>query len=93
MSAHVYILARRRNGTLYVGMTTNLAARITAHKQHLVAGFARRYGMDKLVHVETYDSILEARARERSLKRWHRKWKLELIEAHNPDWRDLADQI
>jgi putative endonuclease len=93
MTAHVYILASRRNGTLYVGVTTSLAARIGAHKNKLVAGFTRRYGVDKLVHVETFESILAARARERSLKRWHRKWKLELIEKDNPDWDDLADQI
>jgi putative endonuclease len=93
MAAHVYVLASRRNGTLYVGVTTNLAARINAHKKKLVAGFTRRYGVDRLVHVETYESILEARAHERSLKRWHRKWKLELIEKDNPGWIDLADQI
>jgi putative endonuclease len=93
MTAHVYILASRRNGTLYVGVTTRLAARMGAHKNKMVAGFTRRYGVDKLVHVETFESILAARARERSLKRWHRKWKLELIEKDNPDWDDLADQI
>ena len=93
MTAHVYVLASRRNGTLYVGVTTNLAARIDAHKNKLVAGFTRRYGVDKLVHVETFESILEARGRERSLKRWHRKWKLELIEKSNPHWDDLSDQI
>jgi putative endonuclease len=93
MAAHVYILASRRNGTLYVGITTNLPARIGVHKSKFVAGFTRRYGVDKLVHVEAFESILEARARERSLKRWHRKWKLELIEKSNPHWVDLSDQI
>jgi putative endonuclease len=93
MAAHVYILASRRNGTLYVGVTTSLASRITAHKMRVVRGFTSRYRVDRLVHLEEYDSILEARARERSLKRWQRAWKLDLIEKHNPQWRDLADEI
>ncbi|MEX2127485.1 MAG: GIY-YIG nuclease family protein [Xanthobacteraceae bacterium] len=93
MPAHVYVLASKRNGTLYVGVTTDLPNRITAHKHRLIPGFTKRYGVDKLVHVETYESILEARARERSLKRWNRAWKLQLIERENPDWNDLSDLI
>jgi putative endonuclease len=89
----VYILANKRNGTLYIGVTNNLARRITEHKAKLVPGFTRKYGVDLLVYVEAFDSILEARAREHSLKRWRRAWKIELIEKLNPDWRDLTDQF
>lgn len=92
-TAYVYILASKRNGTLYVGLTTNLPNRIAAHKQRLIPGFTRRYGVDRLVHVEAFESILEARARERSLKRWNRSWKLALIERDNPDWNDLSQVI
>jgi putative endonuclease len=92
-SFFVYILARRRNGTLYVGVTNDLSRRMTAHKGKLVPGFTRQYGVDILVYFEEYASILEARAREHSLKRWKRAWKLELIEKLNPTWRDLTDQL
>ena len=93
MPAFVYILASKRNGTLHVGMTTDLSQRITAHKHRLIPGFTKRYGVDKLVHMEAFDSILDARAHERTLKRWKRRWKLELIERENPTWKDLADLI
>jgi len=89
----VYILASQRNGTLYVGVTNNLARRMAEHKAKLVAGFTRKYGVDSLVYFEMFDSILEARAREHSLKRWRRAWKIDLIEKLNPDWRDLTDQL
>lgn len=89
----VYILASRRNGTLYIGVTNNLARRIAEHKAKLVPGFTRKYGVDLLVYFEAYDSILEARAREHAMKRWRRAWKVELIEKLNPDWRDLSDQL
>jgi putative endonuclease len=89
----VYILASKRNGTLYVGVTNNLARRISEHKAKLVPGFTRQYGVDLLVYFEAFDSILEARAREHSLKRWRRAWKIDLIEKLNPDWRDLTDQL
>ena len=86
----VYILASRRNGTLYVGVTNDLSRRIAAHKAKLVPGFTRQYGVDQLVHVDVFSSILEARSYERALKRWKRAWKIELIEKHNPTWRDLS---
>jgi putative endonuclease len=86
----VYILASQRNGTLYVGFTNDLSRRINEHKAGLVSGFTRKYGVSKLVYVEEYSSILEARARERTLKRWRRAWKIQLIEKDNPDWRDLS---
>ena len=89
----VYILASKRNGTLYVGVTSDLSRRIEAHKAKSVPGFTRQYGVDRLVHVEGYPSILEARARERALKRWRRAWKLQLIEKENPNWKDLSDEI
>ena len=89
----VYILASQRNGTLYVGVTNDLVRRIFAHTAKLVPGFTRKYGVDKLMYVEEYSSILEARARERSLKRWQRAWKIALIEKANPQWRDLTAEL
>ncbi|MFH1342590.1 MAG: GIY-YIG nuclease family protein [Pseudomonadota bacterium] len=89
----VYILASKRNGTLYIGVTNNLARRLTEHKAKLVPGFTRQYGVDQLVYFEAFDSILEARAREHSLKRWRRAWKVDLIKKLNPDWRDLTSQL
>ncbi|MDO9296419.1 GIY-YIG nuclease family protein [Bradyrhizobium sp.] len=89
----VYILASKRNGTLYVGVTNNLVRRLTEHKAKLVPGFTRQYGVDQLVYFEMFDSILEARAREHSLKRWRRAWKIDLIEKLNPDWRDLSSEL
>jgi putative endonuclease len=89
----VYILASKRNGTLYIGVTNNLARRVAEHKAKLVPGFTRKYGVDLLVYFEAFDSILEARAREHAMKRWRRAWKIELIEKLNPEWRDLADQL
>ena len=87
--ADVYILASRRNGTLYVGSTTDLARRIFEHKQKTLSGFTSRYDVVLLVWYEGYDSILDARHREYAIKRWKRAWKLELIESMNPTWRDL----
>ncbi len=89
----VYILASKRNGTLYVGVTNDLARRLSEHKAKLVPGFTREYDVDQLVYFEAYDSILEARAREHSLKRWRRVWKVALIEKLNPDWRDLTHDL
>src|SRR5664279_114413 len=89
----VYILASKPNGTLYVGVTNNLVRRLTVHKARLVPGFTRQYAIDQLVYFEAFDSILEARAREHSLKRWRRAWKVALIEELNPDWRDLTSEL
>jgi putative endonuclease len=89
----IYILASKRNGTLYVGVTNNLARRLAEHKAKLVPGFTRKYGVDQLVYFEAFDSILEARAREHSLKRWRRAWKIDLIEKFNPEWRDLTGRL
>ncbi len=92
-SFFIYILASKRNGTLYVGVTNNLVRRLSEHKAKLVPGFTRKCVVDQLVYFEAFDSVLEARARERSLKSWRRAWKIALIEKLNPDWRDLADDL
>ncbi|MGZ9116573.1 MAG: GIY-YIG nuclease family protein [Methylocystis sp.] len=89
----VYMLASARNGTLYVGVTNDLARRIYEHKSKQVRGFTSRYKVDMLVWYETYNDVNEAIAREKQLKKWERRWKLELIEASNPSWRDLYFDI
>ena len=89
----VCILASKRNGTLYIGVTNNLPRRVSEHKAKLVPGLTRKYDVDQLVYFEAFDSILEARAREHALKRWRRAWKIDLIEKLNPDWRDLANDL
>jgi putative endonuclease len=93
VSFFVYILASKLNGTLYVGVTNDLARRMSEHKAKLVPGFTRSYRVDQLVYFEAFDSVLEARARERSMKRWRRAWKIALIEELNPDWRDLTGEL
>ncbi|MEA3278937.1 MAG: GIY-YIG nuclease family protein [Pseudomonadota bacterium] len=87
----VYILASRRNGTLYIGVTSNLVKRVWEHKNDLVDGFTKKYGVHRLVYYELFETMAEAIAREKQLKGWQRAWKLELIESGNPDWRDLWD--
>jgi putative endonuclease len=89
----VYILANKRNGTLYVGVTNDLVRRIGAHKAKVVPGFTRQYCVTQLVYFENYGSIFEARAREHAMKRWRRAWKIELIEKLNPTWRDLSSEL
>jgi putative endonuclease len=89
----VYILANRPRGVLYVGVTSDLSRRIMVHKAKLAPGFTKTYGIVHLVYYEEYASIVEARARERAVKRWRREWKFALVEKTNPDWRDLADDI
>ncbi|HEY2186066.1 MAG TPA: GIY-YIG nuclease family protein [Xanthobacteraceae bacterium] len=89
----VYILANTRRGVLYVGVSNDLTRRVFEHKSKLVPGFTRKYGVVLLVYFEEYASIVEARAREASLKRWRRAWKITLIETLNPEWRDLAADL
>jgi putative endonuclease len=89
----VYILASRRNGTLYVGVTSNLEHRVWQHKKDACSGFTRKYGVHRLVYVELYESIVNAIEREKQLKKWNRAWKLELIESMNPEWRDLWEDL
>ena len=93
MPFFVNILTSKRNGTLYVGVTNDLARRMTAHKAKVIPGFTRQYDVTLLVYFEAFESVLEARAREHSLKRWRRAWKLKLIEDVNPNWRDLTDEL
>jgi putative endonuclease len=90
---YVYILASRYRGTLYVGITSDLSRRIGEHKSGLVPGFTRKYKVHRLVYYEEFGSILEARDRERVLKRWRREWKFKLIEDVNPRWRDLTPDL
>ena len=90
---YVYILASRYRGTMYVGVTNDMSRRMGEHKSGAVPGFTKRYRVNLLVYCESYASILEARERERVLKRWRRDWKFELIEAQNPDWNDLTNRL
>ena len=85
----IYILASKKNGTLYVGVTSNLVKRTYEHKNNMVEGFTKKYSVHLLVYYEIFDQIEDAISREKTLKTWHRKWKLELIESKNPDWNDL----
>ena len=89
----VFIMASRRNGTLYVGVTNDIARRAYEHRNGLGAAFTRKYGVTQLVWCEHYADINEAIAREKQLKKWERAWKLELIEAMNPDWADLYETL
>lgn len=89
----VYILANKRNGTLYVGMTNNLKRRIFEHKNDLIEGFSSKYKLHLLVYFEIHDSAESAIIREKRLKHWNRTWKLDLIEEKNPSWEDLAIMI
>ncbi len=89
MSGYVYILASKKDGTLYTGVTADLARRVFEHKQHLAAGFTDRYGAVRLVWYREYLEIGEAIVFEKRIKRWRRAWKVRLIEDMNPDWREL----
>ena len=89
----VYILASKRNGTLYIGMTSDLVKRIWEHKNNVVEGFTKRYGIHTLVWYELHESMQSAIEREKKLKEWKRAWKMELIEASNPNWHDLYETI
>jgi putative endonuclease len=89
----VYLLASRRHGTLYLGVTNDLARRVYAHKTKAAAGFTSIYGVDRLVWFETYDDPTTAITREKAIKKWRRDWKIRLIEEQNPEWRDLYPTI
>jgi len=90
---YVYILASRYRGTLYVGITNDLSRRIGEHRSGLIPGFTKKYKVHQLVYYEEFGSVLDARARERVLKRWRREWKFRLIENVNPRWRDLTSDL
>ena len=89
----VYILASKRNGTVYTGVTSDLVKRIWEHKNNMVKGFTKQYNVHRLVWYELHESMESAITREKRLKNWNRKWKLELIEKRNPKWLDLYDSI
>ena len=93
MTYWVYILASRPRGTLYVGVTNDLLRRVTEHRDGLVEGFTRDYDIKMLVYFEPHDSVTEAIAREKRIKRWARPWKIDLIRSKNPDWRDLFEDL
>ena len=89
----VYMLASKRNGTLYIGVTSNMVERMRQHKEGEAGGFTARYGVRTLVWLESHDSMQEAIAREKALKEWKRAWKIRLIEERNPQWRDLSEEL
>ena len=89
----VYILASKRNGTLYTGVTSNLLARIQQHREGQVRGFTRKHSIELLVWFEQHPTMESAITREKRIKKWNRAWKMELIETGNPDWRDLAEDL
>lgn len=89
----VYILASKRNGTLYVGVTSDLVKRVWEHRNNVVEGFTSRYSVHRLVYFEMGDDMEQAILREKRIKKWNRAWKIELIEKHNPEWRDLWETI
>ena len=90
---YIYILASKKNGTLYIGMTNDLVRRIFEHKSGSIEGFTKKYSVDKLVYLESTTDVNEAIAREKRLKKWKRQWKIDLIENSNPDWRDLSEDF
>ncbi len=93
MAPAVYLLASQRNGTLYIGVTSNLIQRIWQHREGLAEGFTKKYGVKTLVWYEQHATMESAIAREKALKKWNRAWKLKLIEETNPQWRDLWPEI
>ena len=89
----VYILANKRNGTLYIGVSSNLKKRIYEHKNGIIEGFTKKYKIHLLVYYELFNNVNEAITREKQLKKWNRKWKMKLIEKVNPQWKDLYDDL
>ena len=89
----VYILASRKHGTLYIGVTNDLVRRVYQHKNKLIKGFTKEYDVVRLVWFETHDDVTAAIEREKKLKKWRREWKINLIESDNPNWDDLYSQI
>ena len=90
---YVYILASKRNGTLYTGVTSNLIKRVWQHKHEVIQGFTRKYNIKTLVYYEVHENAESAISREKRIKKWRRAWKLGLIEENNPEWRDLYEDI
>jgi putative endonuclease len=90
---YVYILASKRNGTLYIGVTNDLIRRVEEHKQGKGSTFTKKYGVDRLVYYDYTDDVSGAILREKQLKKWKRQWKIDLIEETNPNWKDLYDEL
>ena len=90
---YVYVLASKRNGTLYIGVTNNLVRRVTEHRDGLATGFTKTHGIKRLVYYETFDSIHDVIRRETQIKKYKREWKINLIQQRNKEWRDLADGL
>ena len=90
---YVYILASKRNGTLYTGMTSNLHKRIWQHKNKFISGFTEKYNVTNLVYYEIHENPVEAITREKQIKKWNRAWKMKLIETENPEWCDLFESL
>jgi putative endonuclease len=93
MQPCVYMMASSRNGTLYIGVTSDLIARVWQHKSNAVDGFTKKYGIHTLVWYESHETMVFAIAREKALKNWHRIWKVRIIEQMNPDWLDLYNEL
>ena len=89
----VYMLASKRNGTLYIGVTNNLLKRVHQHKNDVTEGFTRKYNVHSLVYYEVFNRIQDAITREKQMKKWKRQWKMELIEKSNPNWEDLFESL
>ena len=90
---YLYILASKKNGTLYIGVTGDLIKRIYEHKQNVIEGFTQKYNVHHLVYYEVYQDVEEAILREKQMKKWNRKWKIRCIEGMNPEWEDLYNDI
>ncbi|HKJ81195.1 MAG TPA: GIY-YIG nuclease family protein [Ignavibacteriaceae bacterium] len=90
---YVYILSSKRNGTLYIGVTNNLVRRVYEHKEGLIEGFTKKYNVKTLVYYEIHSGLKKAIEREKQMKKWYRKWKIELIEKTNPQWKDLYNEL
>jgi putative endonuclease len=90
---YVYLLASKRNGTLYTGVTNNLVKRVWEHKNNIVKGFTQKYNVHKLVYYEIHNDVDNAINREKQMKKWNRAWKIELIEGGNPEWKDLYHEL
>ena len=86
---YVYMMASKRNGTLYVGVTNDLVRRVRRHRKGIGSDFVKTYGVKRLVYYERHDDVKSARVREKQMKRWKRAWKLRLVEGFNPEWKDL----
>ena len=92
-SGYVYILASGKNGTIYIGVTSDLVGRIYQHKNEVVESFTKKHKVHTLVYYEVFEDIVYAIEREKQLKKWERKWKMRIIEEHNQEWKDLSDEL